>query len=127
MKQCSWYCATGATGNATRQGVLPCKGSTPGGQSIEASQEQLPDNGTCCIIGWVFLGGRIGHNDPFCLVKTPKPMQLSRPTPYKSRSPIQRKRRPWGFLVALEKFLAVSQSVCFYDTGLSHLSFPRTG
>jgi hypothetical protein len=65
MKQCSWYCATGATGNATRQGVLPCKGSTPGGQSIEASQEQLPDNGTCCIIGWVFLGGRIGHNDSY--------------------------------------------------------------
>jgi hypothetical protein len=30
------------------------------------------------------------------------------------------------FPVALEKFLAVSQSVCFYDTGLSHLSIPLT-
>ena len=30
------------------------------------------------------------------------------------------------FPVALEKFWAVSQSVCFYTTGLSHLSIPLT-
>ena len=30
------------------------------------------------------------------------------------------------FPVALEKFWAVSQSVCFYATGLSHLSIPLT-
>jgi hypothetical protein len=35
------------------------------------------------------------------------------------------KRLP-RFPVALEKFLAVSQSMCFYTTGLSHLSIPLT-
>jgi len=34
------------------------------------------------------------------------------------------RRQPSRFPVALGKFLALRQPVCFYDTSLSHLSIP---
>jgi len=53
----------------------------------------------------------------------PRRMEPSHPPPTGTERP---GRRPRRFPVPLEKFLTISQSVCFHDTALSHLFIPLT-